>query len=431
MTPPCRVAIVRRKRQRPVALSPLLRCRDPYGLPRIVAEILTLLGAPHPSSQAPLVVALSNELERLPARVVLVLDDHHAIRGEAVHDFLSELLRYWPQRLHLVCLSRSSPPLPLANAAQKDRSLRFVRMTCVSRRRKRPRSWARHRTAPLSRSAVALLDQRLEGWIAGLRLVTLSLGARADAETELAALSGTSVEIADYLMDEVISCQTPAILRFLLVTSILDRFCADLCECIFGDDGPPYDASACIQWLQSNNLFVIPLDNERQWYRYHHLFQELLLRRLLAEVGPAQVTELHRTAAAWFAGQGLIDEALNHALAANDFDLAAGLMQGGFCDTLNREDRATLDRWLRLLPEDFIQRRPWLLMMKAYAFQFSYQLPLWKLLDQIKALLDEGAEHTLRSGEYAPHSGDPHDLQVLPRDDRRLAGPRGVYQRPG
>ena len=204
-------------------------------------------------------------------------------------------------------------------------------------------------------------------------------------------------------MDEVISCQTPAILRFLLATSILDRFCAALCECVLGSDassdGPPCDVPACIQWLESNNLFVIPLDNDRQWYRYHHLFQELLQRRLLAEVGSEQVTELHRTAAAWFAGQGLIDEALHHALAADDLDLAARLMEAGLCDALNREDRPTLDRWLRLLPEDFIQRRPWLLMIQALAFQFSWQLPaVWKLLDQIEALL---AERPLQRDEGA------------------------------
>ena len=241
--------------------------------------------------------------------VVLVLDDYYAIRGEAVHDFLSELLRHWPQRLHLVLISRSNPPLPLANLRAKGqvaeirtRDLRFTPEEAAA-------FLGRALRAPLSRSAVALLDQRMEGWIAGLRLVTLSLCAGADAETELTGLSGTSVEIADYLVDEVISCQTPAILKFLLTTSILDRFCAALCEGVLGSeassDGPPCDVSACIQWLESNNLFVIPLDNDRQWYRYHHLFQELLQRRLLAEVGPAQVTELHRTRRSLVCGTGV------------------------------------------------------------------------------------------------------------------------------
>jgi LuxR family maltose regulon positive regulatory protein len=386
--------------------------------PESCAETLALLGAPHPTAQAPLVVALSNELERLPGRVVLVLDDYYVIRGEAVHDFLSELVRHWPQRLHLVLISRSNPPLPLANLRAKGQvaeiRTRDVRFT--------PEETAafleRVLAAPLSQSAVAWLDQRLEGWIAGLRLVSLSLCAGADAETELAGLSGNDVEIADYLVDQVISCQTPATLRFLLATSILDRFCAALCECVLGiaagSAGPSCDVPACIQWLESNNLFVIPLDNDRQWYRYHHLFQELLQRRLLAEVGPAQVTELHRTAAAWLAGQGLIDEALHHALAAADLDLAARLMEAGLCDALNREDRPTLERWLRLLPEDFIQGRPWLLMIKSLAFQFSWQLPaVWRLLNQIEALLAERPLQRDEGGEHRSRSGTQPDLQVL------------------
>ena len=374
--------------------------------PEACAETRALLGAPYPTGRDPLVVALGNDLEHLPARAVLVLDDYYTIRGEAVHDFLSELLHHWPQRLHLVLISRSNPPFPLANLRAKGqiaeirtRDLRFTpeEATAFLERTLRAR---------LSDSAVALLDQRLEGWIAGLRLMTLSLYAGADAEAELAGLSGTHVEIADYLVDEVMSSQTPAILRFLLVTSILDRFCADLCECVLSVD-PSGDVSACIQWVESHNLFVIPLDNERQWYRYHHLFQDLLQRRLLVEMGPDQVAELHRRAADWLGGQGLIDEALHHALAANDLDLAARLMQARFCDVLNREDRATLDRWLRLLPEYFVQSRPWLLIIKAYALQFSWRLSaVWKLLEQIEALLNEGTEPS-------PHSNDSYDLEAL------------------
>ena len=379
--------------------------------PESCAETLALLQAPSPADQAPLLVALGNELERLPGRVVLVLDDYHTIRGQPVHEFLSELLRHWPQRLHLVLISRSNPPWPLANLRAKGqvaeirtRDLRFTPEEAAT-------FLDKALAIPLSRSAMAFLDQRLEGWIAGLRLVTLSLGAGASAESELTGLEGTPVEIADYLADEVMASQTPAILRFLLATSILDRFCAALCKYVLdnnaGSDDLTYDVQACIQWLEGNNLFVIPLDNDRQWYRYHHLFQELLQRRLRAEVGAEQVTELHRRAAAWFAGQGLIDEALRHVLAIDDLDLAAQLIVAGFCDLLNREDGSTLDRWLRLLPDEFIQRHPWLLTIKAVVLGLSWQLAAtWKLLGQIEALLDEGNEHALRLG-------DPHDLPVM------------------
>jgi LuxR family maltose regulon positive regulatory protein len=379
--------------------------------PDSCANTLALLRSPNPIAQAPLLVALGNELQRLPGRAILVLDDYHTIRGQAVPDFLSELLRHWPQRLHLALISRSNPPWPLASLRAKGQ---------VAEIRTRDLRFTSEETAAfldsalatsLSRTTIAFLDEQMEGWIAGLRLATLSLGAGADLESELTGLAGAPGEIADYLVDEVITGQTPAILRFLLVTSILDRFCAPLCASILdsgaGGHEPPCDVRACIQWLEGHNLFVIPLDNDRQWFRYHHLFQELLQRRLLAEMGPEQVTDLHRRAARWFAGQGLIEEALRHALAAGDLDMAAQLMVTGLCDVLNREDGATLDRWLRLLPEEFIQRHPWLLAIKAIVLGHSWQLAASrKLLGQVEALLGDRDERIGRAIA-------PHDLPTL------------------
>ena len=144
--------------------------------------------------------------------------------------------------------------------------------------------------------------------------------------------------------------------------------------------------------MERANLFIIPLQGH-EWYRYHHLFQDALLQRLRAEVAPEQVAELHRRAAAWFAERGLIDEALHHALIANDFELVGRIIQQKLLDVLNQEDRPTLERWLRLVPEDFVQRHPWLLMMKALALQFVWQLSaLPGVLRRIEALLDQGDE---------------------------------------
>lgn len=379
--------------------------------PDSCADTQTLLRSPNPPDQTPLLVMLGNELQRLPGRAVLVLDDYYTIRGQAVHDFLSELLRHWPHLLHLVLISRSNPPWPLASLRAKGqvveirtRDLRFTQEETAA-------FLEQALAKPLSSATIDFLDQQLEGWIAGLRLATLSLGVGTDVKGELAALAGTPVEIADYLADEVIAGQSPAILNFLLATSILDQFCAAQCEHlldggILGAD-PPIDVQSCIQWLERHNLFIIPLDTTRQWYRYHHLFQDLLQRRLRDEMGPEQVSELHRRAAAWLAGQGLIDEALRHALAIDDLNLATRLMAAGLCDVLNREDRATLDRRLRLAPEEFIQNHPWLLTIKSVGLGFSWQLAAsWKMLGQIEALLDQ--ENQRSSGLV-----EAHDLPVV------------------
>jgi LuxR family maltose regulon positive regulatory protein len=187
----------------------------------------------------------------------------------------------------------------------------------------------------------------------------------------------------------VLTCQLPAVHLFLLKTSILDRFCAPLCEAVTGENDSVWNARACLDWIEQSELFLSPLDETRKWYRYHHLFQELLNQRLSAEVSPGVVADLHRRASAWFEEQGLLDEALHHALAAGDLELAAHQMVGGLRDVLNREDRPTLERWLHLLPEEMIRQTPALLMIKAWALQFMWRLDLQaQVLQQVEELLD-------------------------------------------
>ena len=201
-------------------------------------------------------------------------------------------------------------------------------------------------------------------------------------------------------MDEVLGQQVPAIHSFLLKTSILDRFCASLCEAVVGEIDPAWNARACLEWIERSELFIIPLDDHRQWYRYHHLFQELLQQRSSAELGADQVKVLHRRASAWFEEQGLLDESLHHALAAGDIDLAARQMGAGLRDALNREDRPTLERWLRLLPEEMIQRNPGLLMVRAWAMEFSWRLNIQaQIIQQVEELLNSGIEKSLPANE--------------------------------
>ena len=242
---------------------------------------------------------------------------------------------------------------------------------------------------------MALFEARTEGWATGLRLAALTLRAGEDPEAIVASLTGSDPAFADYLMDEVLSRQPPNVQAFLLRTSILDRFCVSLCEAVLASEDARHDARACINWVERANLFIIPLQG-REWYRYHHLFQDALLQRLRAEVAPEQVAELHRRAAAWFAERGLTDEALRHALSASDFELAARIMRQRLRDVLNREDWPTMERWLRLLPEEVVWSHPWLLIMKCLTLQLTWQLsPLPGVLKRIETLLDEGDAHDL------------------------------------
>jgi LuxR family maltose regulon positive regulatory protein len=382
------------------------------------AQSAEILAAPQQLPVDAVVTTLSNEIAQLPGRFVLVMDDYHTVHGEAVPAFVNALGRHWPQPMHLVLISRLNPPLPLASLRARGQlveirahHLRFTpeETACYV---------ARVLPAPLSEPAATFLQERTEGWIAGLHLAGLSLRAGEDPDVAMESLSGLDADIAGYMVDEVLLRQPPAIQAFLLRTAILDRFCAPLCEAIGASGDPECDVRACIEWLQHAELFVISLDHRREWYRYHHLFQDLLQQRLLAEVDVDQVNELHGRAAAWFAGQGLIDEALRHALAADDLDLAARIAEQGLRDVLNREDRPTLERWLRLFPEELVQHRRGLLMLKAWALMFSWQLgAVTRVIEQADALIDQDIG-----------CADPDGLSLLRGQMAVLRGQQAYYR---
>jgi LuxR family transcriptional regulator, maltose regulon positive regulatory protein len=368
------------------------------------AETLALLQAQRLPPQAVLNITLSNELEELPGEFIIVLDDYHTIQGVEVHNLLGELARHWPNPLHLVLISRISPPLPLDRLRAKrmvneirTRDLRFTQEEMAA-------YLSQSQFTLRDQNVLPLLEERFEGWPAGLHLAVLSLHSAGSQESVLRALSSENANITKYLVDEVLSHQLPEIQAFLLKTSILDRFCPSLCGAIIGEVDTVRNVPVYLDWIDRAELFVIPLDERREWYRYHHLFQELLQQRLYAEMAPDQVADFHRLASVWFAEHGLIDEALQHALAAGDLDLAAHQMFVGLKELLNREDRPTLERWLRMLPEEMIQLRPELLMVKAWSLQFQWRLDLQaKVLQQVEELLDTGAGRTLSE----------KDLQIL------------------
>jgi LuxR family transcriptional regulator, maltose regulon positive regulatory protein len=347
-----------------------------------------------------------NELADLPGECILVLDDYQFIRGMAVHNLLSELTQHWPTSLHLVLISRIDPVFPLSKLRAKG----MIREIRVQDLRFTPQETAAYlrqsQNANLSPSAMHLLEERFEGWPAGLHLAALSLRSTGSQERIVTALSSENANVTEYLVDEVLSNLFPAILSFLLRTSILNRFSTSLCDVVFEQIDPEWNTNACLEWIERCELFIIPLDNSRDWYRYHHLFQELLQKRLYAEMSPDQVGNLHCRASAWFEAHGLIDEALHHALAAGDLDLAARQMIAGLREVINREDRQTLERWLSLLPEEMIQCNPGLLMIRAWALQFA-----WRLRTQIQVV--QQVERFLDSGESEALQGnDPQNLRA-------------------
>ena len=318
-----------------------------------------------------------------------MLDDHHRITGTAVPELLGEFERHWPQPMHLVLISRHTARFVAGRLARKGqlteiraRDLRFTPDEAAAYLELALRK-------PLSRPAIELVERRTEGWIAGIQLASLMLRDAEDSEGLLADLSGQDAGFAEYLTADVLSHQPAAILSFLLQTAILDQFCVALCEAAISSE-EEWNARRCIDWVERHNLFVSSLDSHKEWYGYHQMFRDVLLPRAVAELGPDRVADLQRKAAAWFANRGLVDEAVRYALAAGDRELAAGFVAQGLCEVLNREDRPTLDRWLGYFPDEFVQGRLDLLIVRGFSLFLSWQVgPLARLLPHAAALLEQ------------------------------------------
>ncbi len=362
--------------------------------PDACEKTLTLLQTRQQLPQAVFYTTFCNDLENLPREAILVVDDYQFIRGKEVHDLIGELVRHWPKPFHLVLISRIDPPLPLTSLRAKGKILEIRTQDLRFSSQETTTYLDQAQFIHLSKLTLDLVNERFEGWPAGLHLAALSLRSADSQESVHLALSSEDANVTGYLVDEVLTHQFPAIYSFLLRTSILDRFCASLCEAVIGEIETTWNARACLDWIEQSELFLTPLDSRREWYRYHRLFQELLQQRLSTEMTPAEVNGLHCLASAWFEEHGLLDEALHHALAAGDFALAAHQMSASLREVINREDRPTLERWLRMLPEEMIQRQPQLLMIRVWALQFTWRLDLQaQVLKQIEDLLDadEGA----------------------------------------
>jgi len=353
---------------------------------------------------------LLNDLHQVPESFILVLDDYHRITEKSVHDLVAELLKHPAQTMHLVLLTRKDPPLRIAT--MRGRGL--VTEIRASDLRFTPDEAAaflsRVLNVAVDDATAALLDVKTEGWAAGLRLAGLYLQGQKELKKQLQELSGSSGHIAEYLAAEVLSRQHPEMVSYLLETSILDRFCAPLCRQMHrtGTHGysgkPEIGAKQFIQRLLDFNLFVIPLDNQGYWFRFHHLFQAFLENLLRKQTGADRIAELHLIASNWFAGNGLIEEAIQHALAAGENKVAARLVVEHRYDLMNNAQYYRLNNWLALLPRDIVAEAPLLATTQAITAWVSGQRgDVATHTEQAKRLLGtlspESSEYAILQGE--------------------------------
>lgn len=332
--------------------------------PGIAKESGPLIGPPAPPSFDGLVAALVNELAARTAEheVLLVLDDYHMIESRVVHASLTFLLEHLPPDLHLVVASRADPPLPLARLRGRGQ-LAELRAADLRFTADESAALLREAVGPelaLPETAVEALTARTEGWAAGLQLAALSLHGRPDVAAFVETFSGSHRYILDYLTEEVLEREPEELRLFLLETSVLERLSGPLCDAVTGRT----DGQATLEAIERANLFLVPLDDVRGWWRYHHLFGDLLRARLQQEE-PGRVQDLHRRAASWHDGQGLTEDAVRHALAAGEAEWAARLVERDADALILRSEEATLRRWLTGLPPEVVGARPRLLLAQA------------------------------------------------------------------
>ena len=304
---------------------------------------------------------LLNDLDTITDPVVLIFDDYHLVVSAAVHEQLAFFIGRMPANLHLVLVTRSDPMLPLARlrASGELGELRSddLRFGVVE---------ADHLLnevlgLDLTDDDVELLHRRTEGWVAGLYLAALSLAGRPDASGFIRSFAGDNRHIVDYLMAEVLEGQPPHMRRFLLYTSVLGRLSGALCDAMLQTSG----SASVLDRIERENLFVVPLDLSRHWYRYHQLFAELL-RAELHRSEPDVVADLHRRAAAWFQTQGLVDEAVRHLIAAGEIARSADLIAADWVNEFNSGGLSTISGWLDLLPEESVRQDPRLSTARAW-----------------------------------------------------------------
>jgi LuxR family maltose regulon positive regulatory protein len=426
--------------------------------PHVGEDVLSALQAPQltkaktPPLPQVLLTSLINQINALsPAGgekkgglLALVLDDYHLITAQPVHDALGFLLDHQPRNLHLLIASRADPPLPLARLRARGQLVE-LRLGDLRFSPGQVAEFLKRVTGlELLAHDVAALTARTEGWIAGLQLAALALQTVSGSAQEAGHVSdfirtftGSDRYVLDYLVEEVLERQPPHLQTFLLQTSILDHLTAPLCAAVVIEredraDGisnlqhlhraadavqmsPISNLQSILEHLESSNLFIVPLDNERRWYRYHRLFADLLRKRL-HQVHPDQVGALHRRASAWYEQNGPVSQAITHALTAKDFERAAHLIEEHAEATLMRSEVTTLLRWIEALPDDVVRARPLLCVFYGGVLLLS-----GRPLDVVEARLQDAARGDAEGHVAAEIAAFRASIATFQGDARRSA----------
>ncbi len=355
--------------------------------PGVGESTLDALFAAQPTSIPSLLTTVINTIASSPRDFALVLDDYHVIQTQAIHDTVTSLLEHLPQNMHLFIASRTEPPLALARLRARNQLLELRSSDLRFTHAEAALFLQRILDVRLSAEEVAVLEGRTEGWIAGLQLAALSMRGRTDLSTFIASFAGSHRYIVDYLAEEVLYRLPEAVQTFLLRTSILDRLCASLCNALTDQ----VDGQRTLEYLEHENVFIFPLDDERRWYRYHHLFAEVLSHRL-QRLYPDLVPELHRRASVWCEDHDQLESAVEHALCAHDFERTVYLIEQKEAGELvtNRGEFGTLQRWMEALPYDLVRSRSRLCLIYIWSL-----LPLGRWHECERLLQD--AERGLQS----------------------------------
>jgi LuxR family maltose regulon positive regulatory protein len=370
-----------------------------------------LLGRSQQVAPEIILTSLINDLDLLHKEMILVLDDYHFISSQVVHENMTFWLEHCPSTVHLVIVSRSDPPLPIARLRARGQALELRAADLRFTEAEAAQFLNDVMGLGLDATSVAVLEERTEGWIAGLQMAALSMRDREDVPGFIKGFSGTNRYILDYLLEEVLASQSPEIQRFLLRTSILERLIAPLCDTLLANDqgsknggNDPSNRSesltlsgsaSILEYLERANLFLVPLDDERQWYRYHHLFADLLRTQLQRSLGDQGVARLHLRASEWYEQNSSPLEAIRHASFASDFERIERLIEKNYLQMMNRGEMSGIRFWMNQLSRELVPRRPWLCLYEAFSRSWFGQL------EQANLLLNE-ADKRIRSEVSGP-----------------------------